>query len=155
MKKTAYSISAAALILGGCATQPDKISASYVSPILYQNLSCQQLASEAANISQRAAQATGEQSQRAGQDAAAVAVGMVIFWPALFLARGDGAAAAEVARLKGEMEAIESASKRKGCGIVFKKEKPKPKNNPNRPRNGYGGPYQYFGPDAPPPNTTK
>jgi hypothetical protein len=43
----------------------------------------------------------------------------VIFWPALFFAKGDGATAAEVSRLKGEMKAIETASIKNNCGIRF------------------------------------
>lgn len=45
----------------------------------------------------------------------------MLFWPALFFIKGEGASAAEVARLKGEMEAIEHASRMKKCGIEFQK----------------------------------
>lgn len=121
--------------LAGCASKADDISASYVSPILYQNLTCEQLALEATNVSQRAAVAAGVQDKKAGQDAAAVAVGAVLFWPALFLAKGDGAGAAEVARLKGEMQAIETASVQKNCGIVFQNPPPpKPVKKPSSPQ---------------------
>ena len=37
------------------------------------------------------------------------------------LVRGDGAQAAELARLKGEMDAIEQVSTRKQCGIEFQR----------------------------------
>lgn len=70
-------------------------------------------------MSHSAMVAAGAQDQQAGQDTAAMAVGLIVFWPAMFFARGDGAKAAEVARLKGEMKAIEDASKAKGCGIQF------------------------------------
>lgn len=46
-------------------------------------------------------------------------VGMILFWPSLFLMKGNGAEAAEVARLKGEMEAISQVSLAKNCGIQF------------------------------------
>jgi outer membrane murein-binding lipoprotein Lpp len=123
MKMLAALIGATAL--SGCATRADNITASYVSPVLYQNLTCQQLALEATNVSSRAQTAAGMQNKKAGQDAAAMTVGLVLFWPALLFTQGDGAPAAEVARLKGEMQAIEDASTRKGCGIVFQKEPPK------------------------------
>jgi hypothetical protein len=87
--------------------------------VLYQNLSCQQLAGEAQRVSHGAMVAAGAQNKQADQDAAAMAVGLIIFWPAMFMARGDGAKAAELARLKGEMEAIQVASNTKGCGIHF------------------------------------
>ncbi len=51
--------------------------------------------------------------------------GLIIFWPAIFLVKGDGAQAAEVSRLKGEMQAIQTASSRKGCGIQFETQQPK------------------------------
>jgi hypothetical protein len=35
---------------------------------------------------------------------------IVLFWPAAFFVKGDGQNAAELARLKGEFEAIEQAS---------------------------------------------
>ena len=48
-------------------------------------------------------------------------VGIVVFWPTLLFTSGDGAQAAEVAHLKGEMQAIETASRQKGCNIKFNK----------------------------------
>ncbi|PTM96579.1 hypothetical protein [Mycoplana dimorpha] len=107
--------------LSACASKSDTIAASYVSSSLYMNLSCQQLAEEARSVSSRAAAAAGVQDKKAGQDAAVTAVGIVLFWPALFFTKGDGASAAEVARLKGEMQAIEDASRKKGCGLKFQK----------------------------------
>lgn len=108
-----------ALALASCATKSDEIAAAYVSPTLYQNLTCDQLAAEAQRVSYNAQIAAGAQDKQASQDAAAMAVGLIVFWPAMFLARGDGAKAAEVARLKGEMQAIETASRAKNCGIQF------------------------------------
>lgn len=46
-------------------------------------------------------------------------VGVVLLWPALFFMKGDSADAAEVARLKGEMQAIGQVNRVKNCGIVF------------------------------------
>jgi hypothetical protein len=114
----------AAGTLASCATRSDDIAAAYVSPVLYQNLTCTQLAEEAQRVSYNAQVATGAQNKQADQDAAAMAVGLIVFWPALFLARGDGAKAAEVGRLKGEMDAIRSASMAKKCGIQFETAPP-------------------------------
>lgn len=47
-------------------------------------------------------------------------VGVIVFFPTLFFVKGDGASAAEVARLKGEMEAIDTANIKKKCGLQFK-----------------------------------
>lgn len=110
-----------ALALGGCATSSDKITASYVSPMQYENWNCRQLTEEAQRISHRAAEAAGAQDSQVTKDAVATTVGVIVFWPALFLIGGDKQTAAELARLKGEMEAIEQASIRKNCRIQFQR----------------------------------
>src|SRR6187200_1574712 len=97
-------------VLAGCATRADNIAPAYVSTVGYQGLSCKQLSLEATDISARAAAAAGMQDQKATGDAVATGVALVVFWPDLFLIRGDGTQAAEVSRLKGEMQAIETSS---------------------------------------------
>ena len=120
MRKLLAAVAATAL-LAGCATSPKDIAPAYVSPVLYQNLSCQQLAAEAARVAAAAAAATGAQQQQASKDATMVGVGMILFWPAMFFVGGDKGNAAEVARLKGEMQAIEQANIQKNCGIQFQR----------------------------------
>ena len=124
--KTGVAGIAAALALGACASRPDDISAAYVSPLPYQQLDCEQLAAEAQRVSTSAAVAAGAQNQQASNDAVATTIAVVVFWPALFLIKGDNAKAAEVARLKGEMQAIEQASIAKRCDIRFKSSPPGP-----------------------------
>ena len=110
----------ACVLLVGCATSPKDIAPAYVSPILYQNLSCDQLAQEAARVSQAAAVASGAQQDQASKDAVMTTVGVVLFWPSLFFIGGDKGNAAELARLKGEMQAIEQANIAKNCGMQFR-----------------------------------
>ena len=119
--KNVVTIVAACALLAGCATSPKDITPAYVSPVLYQNLSCEQLGMEAARVSQAAATATGAQQSQAAKDATMVTVGVILFWPSLFFIGGDKASAAEVARLKGEMQAIEQANIMKNCGLTFQK----------------------------------
>jgi hypothetical protein len=119
--RNSFSMALAALILGGCASSSDKITASYVSPMLYEGWNCRQLVEEAQRVSHHAAAAAGAQDSQASKDAVATTVGAIVFWPALFLIGGDKQNAAELARLKGEMEAIEQASIRKNCGIQFQR----------------------------------
>jgi hypothetical protein len=111
----------AALALVGCASKSENIAAAYVSPLTYESYSCRALQEEAARVSARAIAASGAQDSKASNDAVATGVGVVLFWPALFFIKGEGASASEVARLKGEMEAIEQASTRKRCGIEFRR----------------------------------
>lgn len=122
-KKMICAASAAAL-LAGCASSASSIRPAYVSTVGYQGLSCGTLAGEATEVSARAQAAMGVQNQKATGDAVAMGVALVVFWPALFFIRGNGADAAEVSRLKGEMQAIESASRLKGCGIKFEQAAP-------------------------------
>lgn len=119
MIKNISAMAVAATLLAGCATNPNDIAPAYVSPILYQNLTCEQLAQEAARVSSAAAQASGAQSSQASKDAVMTTVGVVLFWPSLFFIGGDKGTAADVARLKGEMQAIEQANIVKNCGLSF------------------------------------
>ena len=116
-KETA-TVVVAAMMVASCAQQPKDIAPSYVSPLLYENLTCEQLAMEGQRVSARAAEATGTQQQKASNDAVAMGVGLVLFWPALFFIKGDSQTAGEVARLRGEMDAIQQAAVTKNCGIT-------------------------------------
>lgn len=107
---------------GACAKSADKVTAAYVSPLGYDQYTCAQIAAEAERISLRVQQASGAQNKQATSDAVATTVGIVIFWPALFFISGDDATTYELARLKGEIEAIERASIAKNCGITFQRE---------------------------------
>lgn len=110
-----------ALLAAGCASKSSEISASYVSPIIYQNHTCPQLAQEAQGVSARAAAVSGAQDAKRTNDQIATGVAIVIFWPAAFFVGGDGPVAAELAQLKGHMTAIEQASIQKNCTISFQR----------------------------------
>ncbi len=100
--------------MSACATHPNNISASYVSPMHYANFSCPQLGEENRRVAAKVAEITANQRSRANNDTAAMAVGLVVFWPALFLlANGDQKE--ELSRLKGEYDAIQQAAIQKEC----------------------------------------
>ena len=120
MKKLAAALLVSGFV-AGCATNPNQIQPTYVSPMVYEDFSCSQLSREAQRISARAAEATGAQEQQANNDAVATGVSLVLFWPTAFFIGGDGEIAAQLARLKGELEAVEQASIAKGCGIEFRR----------------------------------
>jgi hypothetical protein len=111
----------AALPAIGCASSSSEIAPAYVSPVTYQNFTCPQLAQEAQAVSARAASVSGAQDSKRTSDAVATTVAVVVFWPAAFLVKGDGATAAELGQLKGQMIAIEQASTQKRCGIQFQR----------------------------------
>jgi S1-C subfamily serine protease len=45
-------------------------------------------------------------------------VGLILFWPALFMLKGDGPEQQELAMLKGEYDAVNQAAIRNNCGLV-------------------------------------
>jgi hypothetical protein len=119
--RTAFAALMCGLLIAGCAKDADQVGATYVSPILYDAYSCPQLAEEAQRVSARAAQSSGVQDQKATNDKVAMGVGLVVFWPALLFTKGNDENTAELARLKGQMDAIEQASIKKRCGINFQR----------------------------------
>lgn len=124
--RTAFIALLGATIVAGCAKDADQVGATYVSPVLYENYTCPQLAEEAQRVSSHAAQASGVQDQKATNDKVAMGVGLVIFWPVMLMTKGNDENTAELARLKGQMNAIEEASIKKRCGITFQHAPPPP-----------------------------
>jgi hypothetical protein len=129
-KKTKTIIKRAAaifLILAfsvGCSTPPEKISATYVSPVQYQDYNCNQIQQEIARVERKIHEISGQQQKEADKDGAAMAIGLVLFWPALFFLAGQDKKD-ELARLKGEYEALESIAIQKECDIVAELEEAK------------------------------
>ena len=113
-----------AVALAGCASKSGDIAPMYVSPVTYQNYTCAQIAQESQNVSARAAEYAGAQDSKRTSDQIATGVAIVVFWPAAFFLGGDGNTAAELARLKGQMQALEQASVQKNCGIQFRQAPP-------------------------------
>lgn len=109
----------ASIFLSACATKPENIKASYVSPLAYESYECDQLSAEAERVSFHAADIAGVQRKKAKGDAVATGVALILFWPALFFIKGNGTTESEVARLKGEMEALERVAIQKRCNIRF------------------------------------
>ena len=111
----------AASTLTGCASSSSEIKAAYISPIQYQNLTCPQIGQEMERVSRRASEAAGVQDSQKSQDGWVTAGAIILFWPAAFFIKGDGQNAAELARLKGEFEALERASIEKNCNLQIRR----------------------------------
>lgn len=114
------------ILLSACAKDASQVGATYISPVTYEGYTCAQLGEEAQRVSGRAAQAAGVQDQKSTNDAVAMGVGLIIFWPAMLMTKGNDENTAELARLKGQMDAIEQVSIRKKCGIQFQRPAPPP-----------------------------
>lgn len=117
MKRLLSGILATSMFLASCASSPDEISASYVSPAQYHGYNCNQIRMEMQRVSRHVNQIAGHQQDEADGDAAAMGVGLILFWPALFFMIGDDKEE-ELARLKGEYEALEIAAIDKECNVA-------------------------------------
>lgn len=107
--------------LFGCAQTPENISASYVSPMQYQSYTCEQIEQELNRVGVKLQEVTQIQFKKSSGDANAMALGLFIFWPALLFLGGDTGREPELARLKGEIEAIEMAAIEKNCQSVIQR----------------------------------
>ena len=106
--------SAIALALAACSSSTENISASYVSPLKYDTYSCGQLGEEYARLQAKGREIFQEQDDKADNDAVAMGVGLVLFWPALFFINSSDLEH-QVASLKGDLEAVEVSSIKKNC----------------------------------------
>ena len=99
-----------ASLLAGCAQSPESIRPAYVSPMVYLNWSCPQIFEEQARLTNALATASIQQEQARSNDTAAV------IFLGLTLASMTGAnIAPEIARYKGEQEAVRLAGIHHSC----------------------------------------
>ena len=119
----------------GCASSPEDIQTTHVSPAQYSHYDCEQIAMEMRHVGNRVHELYYELEKEAGNDAGQMTVGLLLFWPALFfLEGGDDERAGEYAQLKGERLALEDAAVLKKCdpATLPKFEEPKPTETPDR-----------------------
>ena len=122
---TAAAFFVGAVLLGGCATHPDKIAAQSVSRYQYRDYDCDDIALELERVSQRVGEIYAQLKKDADNDAWQMGVGLILFWPALLaLEGGDGPHAQEYARLKGEYEVMQKEAIRKKCDRSLLPESP-------------------------------
>ncbi|MBU6407750.1 MAG: hypothetical protein KGS44_11535 [Alphaproteobacteria bacterium] len=113
--KSIVALACLSLGLAGCASSPNNISPLYVSPMVYQGYSCEQISMELQRIGARVAEVSGQQQRAANNDAVAMGVGLVIFWPALFFLASDNDKREELSRLRGEYDALQQSGTMKNC----------------------------------------
>ena len=107
-------------VLAGCAADTSQVRPTYISSAEYDDYTCERLRGEATRITRQVHEVGARVDKTAATDDAQTAVGMILFWPALFFLEGeDTADTHRYAELKGRMNAIEETSIRKNCGIRF------------------------------------
>jgi hypothetical protein len=113
-----FGLAAITTLVFGCASDPVEMEAQYVSPIQYQQFDCEQISAEMGRVSQRTFELFERLYKLREDDEAQTAVGIILFWPALFfLEGGDGPEALEYSRLRGEVDALEQVAREKQCDM--------------------------------------
>lgn len=113
-----YCFFTACALLAGCASDSSDIPAQYVSDAQYFNYNCDQVSEESARVRSRVSLISGKQDDDATTDSIAMGVGLIIFWPALFILATTDDQKDELGRLKGEYEALQRVSTRKKCLVT-------------------------------------
>lgn len=103
---------ALAALLSACAKAPESISPAYVSELTYQGLQCDQLAAELARLNYAYSNAATQQNKARTNDV----VGVILIGLPVSSLSGDNIAP-EIARLKGEQEAVRKTMIMKGCAM--------------------------------------
>jgi len=106
-------ICAAMLLAAGCAKRPEEIAATSVPVDPYMQMQCPELAQLKTQKDMELANLSKEQKETADQDAAAMAV---IHVPVGSMAGNDREH--DIARAKGEVQAINSAYQSKSCAAA-------------------------------------
>lgn len=99
-----------ALGLAGCLnmpTPPSRITGSYTTGLIYQKFNCSRLTIELSNLTKRENTLVSVQKQRIDESE------VQAFW--WFVGKGDGMAAAELANVRGEQNAVRKVMRIKGC----------------------------------------
>ena len=106
--KTRYIAGAilAALALSACAQQPSAIAPAEVSRSVYSGVGCTTLAKQLYSVETRLGELSAAQSAEANKDAAWVAGGALLFFPVMAVAAAGEDHAGEIAKLKGEKNAL-------------------------------------------------
>ena len=102
-------------LAAGCATRSENVKPLPVSPADFAGWPCDALADEAERVQQRAADVAYAVDAIVGNNVIVLSLGTMVFWPALLAMRPDGADAQELSRLKGRYEALNAASRQRGC----------------------------------------
>ena len=107
--KKFFLASATLLLVSACASRPEAISASYVSHEKYMDNDCTQLATKMTDARAELAKVSAMQDSKANGDAVGV------FLVLIPVSKLTGDHAGDVARWKGEVEAIDTAQIKMKC----------------------------------------
>lgn len=111
MKPSFYLGLAMVLALSSCAKSPESIQAAYVSDVPFKNWSCSELGEESLRLSSALAVASEQQENARTNDT----IGVILIGLPVSSLSGDNIAP-QIAQLKGEAKAVQSAMRFNNCG---------------------------------------
>jgi hypothetical protein len=121
------AIAAMAIAVSACAKHPDSIAASYVSQASFRGLSCGALAQESVRLNSILSRASTQQENARTNDV----IGILLIGVPVSTLSGDNIAP-EIARLKGEQDALNRRMLEAGCssdgGDEVREERPARRN---------------------------
>lgn len=94
-----------------------EVAPQLISPASYSGMSCNQLRAEAELIKNSTPALSAAVDAAYKQDKAIEAVTWILFWPAAIAMDGNDAEAAELAKAKGQLEAVTKQMQTKGCKV--------------------------------------
>jgi hypothetical protein len=109
----------ALVFLSACASKSKNIDSTYVSPLAYQSYNCEQIGREMSRVGLNLSEVSGTQDSTSTKDTVAMTVGLVVFWPSLFFLAAGEDQKGEIARLKGESDALDQSAISKQCTTVL------------------------------------
>lgn len=113
--RTISAATIAAILLPACATRPENVVASHVSSSRYYERTCKSLAREYDEVQDALRAQSVKLDNKATQDAVVTGVGVILFWPVLFALGNNAGLEGDVARLKGEEQAIRRQMREQDC----------------------------------------
>lgn len=112
---TAVAATCAAALVAGCASRSIDVQPQSADAGEFATWDCVHLQAELDRVQRQATVRAYKVDERHGNNAFAFAFGSIVFWPALLAMRPDGEDAAELARLKGRVQALQLAHARASC----------------------------------------
>lgn len=107
----------ALMLLPACASRPENVVASHVSTSRYADRTCKSLARELDEVQDALRAQSAKLNDKATQDAVVTGIGVVLFWPVLFALGNNAGLEGDVARLKGEEQAIRKQMRDADCEL--------------------------------------
>ena len=109
---------AAFLVMAGCSSAPksNEVGSAYVSSAQYASFTCDQLINEAESVRRSVPGLEAAVDKHRDSQKTVELVTWILFWPAAFALDKGTENSSQLAKAKGELEAISLAMKSKKCG---------------------------------------